>query len=39
MKSPRNSSRRKLEVREVRVYRRGKEKNWKAKETSSRKGR
>jgi len=39
MKSPCNGSRRKLEVREVRVHRRGKEKNREAEERSSRKGR
>jgi len=37
MKLPRNSSRRKLEVREVRVHRRGKETNREAEERSSRK--
>jgi len=39
MKLPRNGSRRKLEVREVRVHRRGKEKNRKIEERSSRKAR
>ena len=39
MKSPRNGSRRKLEVREVRVHRRDKEKNREAEERSSRKAR
>jgi len=37
VKSPHNGSRRKLEVREVRVYRRGKEKNRKAKKRSNEK--
>jgi len=39
VKSPRNGSRRKLEVRKVRIHRRGKKKNRKAKERSSRKAR
>jgi len=39
VKSPYNGSRRKLEVREVRVHRRGKKKNRKAKERSSKKAR
>jgi len=37
MKSPCNSSRRKLEVREVRILRRDKEKNREAEERSNRK--
>jgi len=39
VKSPRNGSRRKLEIREVRVHRRGKEKNREAEERSSKKAR
>jgi len=39
VKLPCNGSRRKLEVREVRIYKRGKEKNREAKERSSRKAR
>jgi len=39
MKLPRNGSRRKLEVKEVRVHKRGKEKNREAEERSSRKAR
>jgi len=39
MKSPHNGGRRKLEDREVRVHRRGKEKNREAEERSSRKAR
>ena len=38
-KSPHNGSRKKLEVREVRIHRRDKEKNREAKEKSSRKAR
>jgi len=39
VKSPHNGSRRKPEVREMRVHRRGKEKNREAKERSSKKAR
>jgi len=39
VKLPHNNSRRKLEVREVRIHRRGKEKNREAKKRSSRKAR
>jgi len=37
VKLPHNSGRRKLEDRKVRMHRRGKRKNWEAKERSSRK--